>query len=137
MATSQGGTPLQMAAQRGHKEAVIALLVAKAAVNQATNLGVEPVHMAAQHGDILKLLIKAGGDVNQLVQGGFSPLMRASEVGNVECVKILLASGANALHKTDEGFTALDWAIKYKHPAVEAVLRAHLALPEAAERVES
>jgi ankyrin repeat protein len=53
-------------------------------------------------------------------------LTGASYYGQVECVKILLAAGANALHKTDDGRTALDWAIHYKHPAVIAILRAHL-----------
>ena len=47
-------------------------------------------------------------------------------MGNIECVKILLAAGANALHKTHSGTTALDWAILNKNTAVEAILRAHL-----------
>ena len=84
--------------------------------------------LAAQKGhlDVLKLLIKAGGDVNQLREGGGSPLIVASGEGHVECVKVLLAAGAYALHKSDDGFTALDFAIRYKHPAVMAILRAHL-----------
>ena len=134
-ASSQGCTPLLAAAQRGSKEAVIALLVAKAAVNQAGMQGGGPVYMAAQqgHSDILKLLIKAGGDVNQLKEGGQSPLIVASLQGHVECVEILLAAGANALQKDDAGRTALHWATHYKHPAVEAVLRAHLEAKAKAE----
>jgi ankyrin repeat protein len=58
--------------------------------------------------------------------------MAASSEGHVECVKILLSAGANALHMDIVGDTALDYAIDFKHPAVEAVLRAHLeAKPEA------
>jgi ankyrin repeat protein len=135
LADTRGGTPLFVAADQGSKEAVIALLVAKAAVNQAKNNGVGPVFIAAQHGhsDILKLLIKAGGDVNQVRVGNASPLMVASIQRHVECVKILLASGANALHKTDDGDTALDFAIYKKHTAVEAVLRAHLEAKSEAE----
>jgi ankyrin repeat protein len=93
--------------------------------------------MAAQlgHADALKLLIEAGGDVNKVNERGMSPLMVASAKGHVECVKILLSAGANALHKADDGGTALDAAILFKHPAVEAVLRAHIANLEAAERV--
>jgi len=137
-ASSQGGTSLSIAAERGNKEAVIALLVAKAAVNQASDEGAGPVYIAAQngHSDILKLLIKAGGDVNQLREGGQSPLMAASVHGQVECVKILLAAGSNALHKTDDGRTALDWAILKKHPAVIAILRAHLEAKAKAEGKE-
>jgi ankyrin repeat protein len=137
LASFRGSTPLYIAAQIGRKEAVIALLEAKAAVNQADNDGVGPVYMAAQRGraDVLKLLIEAGGDVNQLREGGVSPLMMASAQGQVECVKILLSAGADALHKADNGATALIAAIHCKHPAVEAVLRAHIANLEAAERV--
>ena len=61
--------------------------------------------------------------------------MKASANGHIECVKILLSAGANALHKADNGNTALGAAIHFKHPAVEAVLRAHIANLEAAERV--
>ena len=61
--------------------------------------------------------------------------MKASANGHIECVKILLSAGANALHKDIDGNTALDVAIHFKHPAVEAVLRAHIANLEAAERV--
>ena len=85
------------------------------------------------HADVLKLLIKAGGDVNQLREGGYSPLMKASGNGHVECVKILLASGANALQKTHKRIAALDWAIHKKQPAVIAVLRAHLEAKSEAE----
>jgi ankyrin repeat protein len=104
-------------------------------INQADNEGVGPVYVAAQngHSDILKLLIKAGGDVNQLIEGGISPLMTASAKGHVECVKILLAAGANALHKSDAGITALDAAIHNKHTAVIAILRAHLEAKTKAE----
>ena len=65
--------------------------------------------------------------MNQLAVGGHSPLIVASANGQVECVKILLAADANALHKTDDGFTALDVAIEEEHPAVIAILQAHLA----------
>ena len=125
LANSQGSTPLGIAVQNGRKEAVVALLVAKAAVNQAANDGRSPIYAAAQNGnvEILKLLIKAGGDTNQLMNG-FSPLIAA--IGHVECVKILLAAGADALFKDGQGHTALDWAIHFKHTAAETVLRAHL-----------
>jgi ankyrin repeat protein len=139
IANSQGATPLVMAAQEGCKEAVIALLVAKAAVNQVMNDGTGPVHMAAKkgHHDILKLLIKAGGDVNQLALGEISPLMTATDKGQVDCVKILLVAGANALYKTDAGYTALDLAIHCKHTAVIAILQAHIAQLDAKAKAEA
>ena len=60
-------------------------------------------------------------------------MIMASFNGHVECVKILLAADANALHKSDDGDTALDLAIQYKHPAVVAFLRAHLEAKSEAE----
>jgi ankyrin repeat protein len=112
---------------------VVALLVARAAVNVANNIGASPLYCAAQDGhvDILKLLIKAKGDVNQCEkEGGFSPLMVASEKGFMEVVELLLSNGADVHLKGKSGRTALDWAIHYKHPAVDVVLRAHIAKQE-------
>jgi ankyrin repeat protein len=112
---------------------LVALSEARAAVNIANNEGVSPLYIAAQDGhvDILKLLIKAKGDVNQCENDGFSPLMVASGRGLVEVVELLLSNGADVHLKAKDGRTALDWAIHFKQPAVEAVLRAHIAKLEA------
>jgi ankyrin repeat protein len=45
----------------------------------------------------------------------------------VVAVELLLSNGADVHHKAKDGVTALDMAIEYKHPAVEAGLRAHIA----------
>jgi ankyrin repeat protein len=114
---------------------LVALLVARAAVNIANNEGYSPLYNAAQEGhvDILKLLIKAKGDVNQVTkEGGLSPLMAASVKGLVEVVELLLSNCADVHRKNIDGHSALDYAIDYKHPTVEAVLRAHIAQLEAA-----
>ena len=113
---------------------MVALLEARAAVNIANNEGVSPLYCAAQDGhvDILKLLIKAKGDVNQVTkEGEVFPLMVASGRGLVEVVELLLSNGADVHIKGINGRTALDWAIHFKHPAVEAILRAHIAKLEA------
>jgi ankyrin repeat protein len=79
--------------------------------------------------DILKLLIKAKGDVNQCEkEGEDSPLMIASGKGLVEVVELLLSNGADVHLKDINGLSALDRAILCKHHAVEAVLRAHLVI---------
>ena len=49
----------------------------------------------------------------------------------VEAVELLLLNGADVHHKNSRGHTALDAAIDCNHPAVEAVLRAHIAKLEA------
>ena len=58
--------------------------------------------------------------------------MAASVMGFVEVVELLLPNGADVHLKDNKGRTALDMAIRYKHPAVKAVLRAHIAQLEAA-----
>ena len=57
--------------------------------------------------------------------------MVAAANGHLACVELLLAGGANVYHKNNNGHTALDWATHYKHTAVEAVLRSHIAKQEA------
>ena len=49
----------------------------------------------------------------------------------MEAVELLLLNGADVHHKNSRGHTALDAAIDCNHPAVEAVLRAHIAKLEA------
>jgi ankyrin repeat protein len=57
--------------------------------------------------------------------------MIASSKGFVEAVELLLSNGGDLHLKAKDGSTALYWAIEYKQPAVEAVLRAHIAKLEA------
>jgi ankyrin repeat protein len=92
--------------------------------------GFSPLYYAAQQGhvDILKLLIKAKGDVNKCEkEHGASPLMVASQEGLLEAVELLLSNGADVHLKDKDGVTALRYAIHLKHPAVEAVLCSHIA----------
>ena len=129
LASSQGCTPLNKAVQEGNKEAVVALLVARAAVNIANDEVVSPLYYAAQFGhvDILKLLLRAKAEVDQADIDGVMPLMAAARNGHLACIELLLAGGANVHHKNNKGATALDYAIHFKQPAVEAILRAHIA----------
>ena len=61
---------------------------------------------------------------------GFSPLHATSHQGHAEVASVLLAAGSDVHLKSDEGYTALDAAIYYKHPAVIALLLAHIAKQE-------
>ena len=139
LASSQGCTPLNFAVQKGNKEAVVALLVARAAVNIANSQGASPLFYAAHlgHVDILKLLLRAKVEVDQADIDGDTPLMIAARNGDLACVELLLAGGANVHHKSNKGFTALGAAIHFNQPAVEAILRAHIAKLEAEAEAET
>ena len=71
--------------------------------------------------------------MNQCMEDGFSPLLKASKEGHAEVVSVLLAAGSDVHLKTDTGHTALDAAILHKHPAVISLLLAHIAKQEGAE----
>ena len=74
--------------------------------------------------------------MNQCKEGGVSPLHAASHQGHAEVVSVLLAAGSDVHLKSDKGYTALDAAILYKHPAVIALLLAHIAKQEEAEAAD-
>merc|ERR1711990_120578 len=67
---------------------------AGADIHKLNNQSVNPVYRAAQkgHADILKILIDAGGDVNQKSTSGSSSMKVAIEERFPECVKVLCNS---------------------------------------------
>ena len=69
-----GDTALHYAAYRGCVESVEALVAAGAAVNKRNCYGATPLWNGVCHIDVLKLLIKAGADVNVQSSGEYSPL---------------------------------------------------------------
>ena len=63
-----------------------------------TTTGCSPLWQASQNGhvDTVKVLINAGGNVNQAkTTDGCSPLYIASQNGNVDTVNVLLKAGSN------------------------------------------
>ena len=117
---------------------MVALLVARAAVDVATDQGASPLFYAAQFGhvEILKLLLRAKAEVDQAGICGGTPQVAAFQA-QPACVDLLLAGGANVHHKGDDGLSALDHATDFKHTAVEAVLRAHIVKQEAEAQAEA
>lgn len=78
---------------------------------------------AAIQGDaeMLGLLLKKGAKVNQITDGR-DALMFAAKGGNMECVQILLNSGADAMNESREGLTARDYAVQAGHTDVSLLL---------------
>lgn len=63
-----------------------------------------------------------GASVNVQSQSGFTPLYMSAQENHDECVKYLLAKGANPALATEDGFTPLAVAMQQGHDKVVAVL---------------
>jgi ankyrin repeat protein len=126
--SSDGATPLGLAAFFGHREAVELLLDRGAPINKlSTNpaFPFAPLHsaMSGGHKDIVDVLLARGADVNVREGGGMTILHEAAAIGNLDYVKLLLARGANADGKTDEGKLPEDYAQARKHADVVELLK--------------
>jgi ankyrin repeat protein len=122
-----GFTSLGLAAFFGHLEVAHELLHAGADVNAASHntLNVAPLHsaVASRHADLSRLLVEHGADVNARQQEDFTPLMEASQNGDLEIVNLLLASGADPQAGKSGGQTALDIAQAAGHQQIVDALR--------------
>ena len=87
-----------------------------------------PLFIACQenHVEVVRLLLAAQAQVNQIKDKGWSACHLAAELGHPQVLEMLLEAGADVELKSDDGRTALDLAIRFKHPAAEAVIRKHL-----------
>eukprot|EP00037_Helgoeca_nana_P018092 m.172629 g.172629 ORF g.172629 m.172629 type:complete len:858 (+) comp24291_c0_seq2:37-2610(+) len=125
---SAGDSPLCMASQQGHAEVVRVLLRAGAQVNKLDKNGNTPLLVACaagNHGGVVRALVESGADVNHTSRGGDSPFLNAAFQGSLDCVSILLDSGADIHFTCSEGVTARGWAEKNGHTKVAA--RIHVA----------
>ena len=92
------GTPLHLAAARGHKDMVSLLLKEGCPVNVTGDNGQSAVHFAATSGkvDIIEMLVNHGLDVNLVDNKGCTPLHAAAAQGQLESVRTLLRLGGKA-----------------------------------------
>ncbi|WP_265923146.1 ankyrin repeat domain-containing protein [Cupriavidus nantongensis] len=96
-----GGTALIPAAERGHVETVRMLITAGVAVDHVNRLKwtalLEAIILGnggAAHTEIVRLLVKAGADVNLADGDGVTPLQHARLRGYRQIAQILVAAGA-------------------------------------------
>lgn len=96
-------TPLHLAAHRGHRSAVDALLAAGADPDALTTTGVTPLHMGAESGDpaTVRALLAAGADVNVAdTKMARTPLVFATAKGELDVMRVLVEAGADVTAST-------------------------------------
>ena len=77
--------------------------------------------------DIISL-IRNGADINAENNHGDTPLMIASQRGNLEIVKELLSYGVDVNVRDNDRNTALQYALDYDYPEVAQLLKQHGAV---------
>lgn len=124
--SSEGWTPLHLAAHYGHSQVAEMLLALGADVNaRATNdLGSAPLLWAilGQNVAAIIVLLDHGASINATTTAGSTPLHKASMIGNAALVRLLLARGANVNARNSGGQTPLTHALFNRHSAVIALL---------------
>ena len=116
---------LSLAAHEGNAEICEILLSAGADANiPATTNGAVALHDAAYKGfpACMRLLLRAGADVNARSNNGANPLHKACFHGRVHAAELLIAAGANLEARTRRGNTPLRSAIAYGQRKVALTL---------------
>jgi ankyrin repeat protein len=125
--STDGATPLGLAAFFGQRDAVEFLLDHGAEINiLSTNpaFPFAPLHsaMSGGHKEIFDLLLARGADIRVREGGGMTVLHEAAGLGNPEYIQRLLEGGADPAAKTDDGKLPEDFALAHNHRAVAEVL---------------
>jgi ankyrin repeat protein len=93
-----------------------------------TTLGSTALHTALLGGknDIIKILLEAGANVNNILMHGRTPLHLPAASGNISVMTLLLQYGADPHQRDDSGNSAIEIARRYGHVAAVEILRPSL-----------
>ncbi len=124
--SSDGWTPLHLAAFFGHPNLAKELLDRGASVHALSNNAMRntPLHAAVAGGKIAvaRVLLDRGANVNARQHGGWTALQGAAQSGNRELVELLIANGAEVHARADNNQSALDLALLKGHQEIAAML---------------
>ena len=125
--TNNGVTPLMIAAEEGHINAVTSLVKCGANVHLHDKDGQRALHHAMQSPqasicEVLSCLIKNGADVNAHTFHNETPLMLASRDDHVNVVTFLIKHGADVDLQDKDGDTALHYAASSSLPEIVETL---------------
>ena len=121
---NNGDTPLHIAAARGHKECVEALLQLDAPVKLRNASGETAFHIACErgHAQIAKMIGKDAASLLATTNNGDTPLHIAAARGHKECVEVLLQLDAPTSLKNASGETALHIACERGHASTVKII---------------
>lgn len=123
----RGVTPLMVACLYKQKDIIVELLNNGADIKKISEFGGAMSHAVGNHSipEIIKLLIKAGADLNERnsIEFDETPLMCACRLGKVDIAKILIDAGADINIKNSLDYTALDIAKEEKNEELIKLLK--------------
>lgn len=136
--SSEGETPLIVAALAGQGEIASYLLQRGGDIDAKNSSGLTSLHAAAYagHADIVTMLIFRGADINRADNRfGVTPLHLAAEENHIKTVRTLLKQGADTSALEINGYSAMSRAGWREHWSVVVLLLAQGASCQPADKV--
>lgn len=118
-------TPLHAAAAVGQQEICHMLVQAGANLDSFDDDQRTPLMVACEnnHLDTVKYLLRAGATVSHKDIMGFTCLHLAAKLGHYDTIQYLLSRASKFINCQDDGgWTAITWAIEYKHKEIVNLL---------------